>query len=82
MNIEAAANLPELKAIVQKSKRFDLVFSILGFLALLLAVMTFVVLFAQMAITGWERISPEFFTNFPSRRAGSAGILSALVGSI
>ena len=82
MNIEAAANLPELKAIVQKSKRFDLVFSILGFLALLLAVMTFVVLFAQMAITGWGRISPEFFTNFPSRRAGSAWILSALVGSI
>ena len=82
MKTEAATNLTELKAIIQVSKRFDLIFSILGFLALLLAVMTFVVLFAQMAITGWERISPEFFTNFPSRRAGSAGILSALVGSI
>lgn len=82
MKVEAATNLPELKAVIRKSKRFDLIFSILGFLALLLAVMTFVILFAQMAVTGWERISPDFFTSFPSRRAGSAGILSALVGSI
>lgn len=82
MKLEATANLDDLKAIIKKNKRFDLIFSFLGFFALLLAVMTFVTLFAQMAITGWERISPDFFTNYPSRRAGSAGILSALVGSI
>lgn len=82
MKLEATANLDELKGIIQKNKRFDIIFSFLGFFALLLAVMTFITLFAQMAITGWERISPDFFTNYPSRRAGSAGILSALVGSI
>src|SRR5690606_34068179 len=30
---------------------------------------------------GLGRLSVEFFTNFPSRRAGQAGILSAWVGS-
>jgi phosphate transport system permease protein len=30
---------------------------------------------------GLSRISPEFFTSFPSRRAGEAGILSAWVGT-
>jgi len=82
MKQDISVTLPELRTLIQKNKRFDILFSILGFLSLLLAVMTFLVLFAQMAATGWERISPEFFTNFPSRRAESAGILSALVGSI
>ncbi len=82
MKQDISVTLPELRTLIQKNKRFDILFSILGFLSLLLAVMTFLVLFAQMAVTGWERISPEFFTNFPSRRAESAGILSALVGSI
>ncbi|MDH1278216.1 phosphate ABC transporter permease PstA [Acinetobacter johnsonii] len=82
MKQDISVTLPELRTLIQKNKRFDILFSILGFLSLLLAVMTFLVLFAQMAVTGWERISPAFFTNFPSRRAESAGILSALVGSI
>ena len=34
-----------------------------------------------MLIDGWARLRPEFFTSFPSRRAGQAGILSAWVGS-
>ena len=35
----------------------------------------------QMAIAGSERLTPEFFTSFPSRRAGRAGIYSAWVGT-
>jgi phosphate transport system permease protein len=34
-----------------------------------------------MALDGFGRLSWEFFTNYPSRRAGQAGILSAWVGS-
>jgi phosphate transport system permease protein len=34
-----------------------------------------------MAINGLERLSWDFFTNFPSRRPGQAGILSAWVGT-
>jgi phosphate transport system permease protein len=35
-----------------------------------------------MVITGVPRLTGEFFTNFPSRRAGEAGILTAWVGSL
>jgi phosphate transport system permease protein len=44
-------------------------------------VLTFTVLFAQMIIDGMPRLSWDFFTSFPSRRPGSAGILSAWVGT-
>ncbi len=43
--------------------------------------LTFAALFVDMAIDGVPRLSWDFFTNFPSRRAGQAGILSAWVGS-
>jgi phosphate transport system permease protein len=34
-----------------------------------------------MLIDGYARLRPDFFTEFPSRRAGQAGILSAWVGT-
>ena len=40
-------------------------------LALMIGVLTFVALFVDMLIDGVPRLSPEFFTNFPSRRAGA-----------
>src|SRR5688572_10620440 len=49
--------------------------------ALMIGVLTFVALFADMAIDGFGRLSWDFFTNYPSRRPGQAGILSAWVGS-
>jgi phosphate transport system permease protein len=48
---------------------------------LMVGVLTFAALFVDMAIDGLPRLSYEFFTHFPSRRAGEAGILSAWVGS-
>ena len=45
-------------------------------------VLTFAALFVDMAIQGLGRINADFFMNFPSRRADSAGILSAWVGSL
>jgi hypothetical protein len=47
-------------------------------LALMLGVLTFVALFADMAIKGLGRIDYEFFASFPSRRAAQAGILVGL----
>lgn len=76
------SDLPIIRNIIRRNKRRDLLFAIAGLLALTLAAMTFVALFAQMAWNGWERLNPDFFTNFPSRRAGQAGILSAWVGSL
>ncbi len=71
-----------IQSIVKKSRRWDLIFGIIGFLALSLAILSFVALFAEMAYSGWSRLNPDFFTNFPSRRAANAGILSAWVGSV
>ncbi|MBX9629381.1 MAG: phosphate ABC transporter permease PstA [Burkholderiales bacterium] len=47
----------------------------------MVGVLTFVVLFVGMVIDGLPRLSWEFFTHFPSRRAEQAGILSAWVGT-
>ncbi len=71
----------QLRAIIKAHKRWDLIFGVVGVLAIALAILTLVALFSQMAIEGTPRITAEFFTNFPSRRAGQAGILSAWVGS-
>jgi len=62
-------------------KRWDFMFGVLGILALMIGVLTFTALFADMAIRGFSRIDANFFLSFPSRRAADAGILSAWVGS-
>ncbi len=77
-----AADLNASRAIITRAKRWDLFFSVLGILSLMIGILTFVVLFVDMAIQGVPRLSYEFFTSFPSRRAANAGILSAWVGTI
>ena len=76
-----AKNLEEIRALIASHKRWDLVFACVGVLALMIGVLTFVALFSDMAIKGVPRLELDFFTHFPSRRAGQAGILSAWVGS-
>lgn len=71
----------ELRAIIKLHKRWDLIFAAVGILAIAIAIFTLLALFGQMVMDGAPRITAEFFTNFPSRRAGQAGILSAWVGS-
>ena len=78
-----AINTPEgLRALVRKHKRWDVIFGILGLLSLSVGILTLAALFIDMAVTGVPRLTGDFFTSFPSRRAGQAGILSAWVGSI
>lgn len=72
----------ELRAIIRSHKRWDTIFGVIGLLAMAVGILTLMALFSQMVIDGFPRLSAEFFTNFPSRRAGSAGILSAWVGSL
>lgn len=71
----------QLRRIIKSHKRWDAIFGLLGLLAMSLAILTLIALFAQMVIDGAPRLSMDFFTSFPSRRAGQAGILSAWVGS-
>jgi phosphate transport system permease protein len=74
-------SVEEVRALIVRHKRWDLIFALMGLLALTVGVLTFVALFAGMAIDGAERLSLDFFTNFPSRRPEQAGILSAWVGT-
>ncbi|HYN14045.1 MAG TPA: phosphate ABC transporter, permease protein PstA, partial [Burkholderiales bacterium] len=59
-----------LKDQIKKRKRYDALYAVIGLVALMIGVLTFVALFAQMAINGWPRLEWDFFTSFPSRRAG------------
>ena len=70
-----------LRGLIDKQKRYELIFIVLGVVALSIGVLTFLALFVDMILDGYSRLSPEFFTNFPSRRAANAGILSAWVGT-
>jgi len=77
----ADLTVAEIRALITKHKRWDLIFATVGVLALMVGVLTFVALFAGMVMDGAHRLSWDFFVNFPSRRAENAGILSAWVGS-
>jgi phosphate transport system permease protein len=72
----------EIRGLIAKAKRWDLIFVALGILALGIGLFTFVALFVDMLIDGWARLRPEFFVTFPSRRAAGAGVLSAWVGTV
>ena len=76
-----SANLKEIRTIIARHKRWDLCFALLGLAALMVGVLTFLALFGQMVAEGADRLSVDFFLNFPSRRPEQAGILSAWVGS-
>jgi phosphate transport system permease protein len=78
---EEAVKVAELRALIASHKRWDHLFGILGLTALMVGVLTFTALFVEMLIDGAGRLSWDFFTSFPSRRAHQAGILSAWVGS-
>lgn len=67
---------------VERLKRQDTVFWIVGLLSLLVALVTLLSLIIDMAITGWPRLTETFFFSFPSRFPEKAGILSAWVGSL
>ena len=58
-----------LRKEIQKRKRYDLIFTVVGVIALMIGVLTFMALFTEMAIRGVGRLDWDFFTNFPSRRA-------------
>lgn len=79
--MQETKNLQVIRLMIARHKRFDSMFMVIGIFALMIAVLTFIALFAHMLIDGMPRLTWDFFSSFPSRRAGSAGILSAWVGT-
>ena len=78
---EQTAKIRQIRALIAAHKRWDLMFAMIGVVALMVGVLTFAALFGQMLIDGAPRLSWDFFTSFPSRKPDQAGILSAWVGS-
>lgn len=72
----------DILANIKRRQFWDFVFAVLGLLSLLFALVTLLALIIDLSMTGVPRINAEFFTNFPSRFAEKAGILSAWVGSL
>ncbi|AVQ73463.1 phosphate transport system permease protein PstA [Microcystis aeruginosa NIES-1211] len=74
--------LSNLRANIERRKLISTVFSGLGLLIIFVSTLILFILIAQMMIAGLPRITPQFFTSFPSRHPEEAGILSAWVGTL
>ena len=74
-------NLDAVRAMIKRHKLNDYIFSAIGLLALMFALLTLLILFSDLVIDGYARFNLQFLSEFPSRRAANAGLLSAWVGS-
>ncbi len=70
------------KGVLSKNKRNSKVFKILSLTAVFIGFIALGIMLVDIFIDGAGRISWDFLSNFPSRRPGRAGILSALVGTL
>ena len=69
------------RQLIRRARRIDLAFAGAGLLVMVLAMAMLMALIVDLVIDGLPRLSWDFLTSFPSRRAGRAGILSAWVGT-
>jgi phosphate transport system permease protein len=67
--------------IVRRAHRSDGSFAIIGLSVLVVVMIMLLSLIVDFMVDGLGRIDYNFLANFPSRRAGEAGILSAWVGT-
>ena len=74
-------NIKKLRADINRRKLLNNGFALLGIVIIMIAILVLLGLTIQMAIEGAERISPDFFTSFPSRKPEKAGIYSAWIGT-
>lgn len=81
LKVSAIQNLAEVRAMIRRHKRNDYLFAIIGLIALMLGLLTLLTLFVDLLYDGSTRFNLEFLSDFPSRRAAHAGLLSAWVGS-
>lgn len=75
-------NLEEIRAMIKRHKLNDYIFSIIGLVALMIGLITLLTLFLDLIYDGSGRFNLEFLSQYPSRRAAHAGLLSAWVGSV
>ena len=75
-----------INTLTSRKKSWDKIantmFSVVGLAATFFGLIVLFVLIADVVHDGWGRLSWQFMTSFPSRKAAGAGILSAWVGTI
>lgn len=74
-------NLTEVRAMIKRHKANDYIFSVIGIIALMIGLLTLLTLFIDLIYDGSARFNLHFLSEYPSRRAAQAGLLSAWVGS-
>src|SRR5690606_23069703 len=76
-------DLDAVRTMIKRHKLNDSIFSAVGLICIMVALLTLLTLFVDLLLDGYPKLaSLELFTNFPSRRAANAGLLSALLGSV
>jgi phosphate transport system permease protein len=79
--VTAAESVRRIRKDVQRRKILDRVFVLVGLLFMFSALLVLAVLFLDLVREGAPRLNLDFLTQFPSRKAERAGILSAWVGT-
>lgn len=74
--------MSDFKRIIAKRKRQDFIFNLIGILCTLIGILTLGALLVDLVVDGLPRLSLGFLSNFPSRFAEQAGILSSWVGTL
>lgn len=75
-------NIDEVRAMIKRHKLNDTIFAVIGLLALMVGLVALLILFTDLVMDGYQRFNMDFLSNFPSRKAERAGLLSAWVGSL
>ena len=70
-----------IRADVDRRKLLDKAFVVVGLLVMFAALLVLAVLFIDLVSKGAPKLNVDFLTQFPSRKAERAGILSAWVGT-
>src|SRR5262245_61408847 len=82
MNASTAdAAIRQIRSDVNRRKLFDKLFVIACLRIMFAALLVLVVLFLALVHDGAPRLNLDFLSEFPSRKAERAGILSAWVGT-
>ena len=80
-NAKQLKDLDQIRALIQKHKKNDFIFAFIGMFIIASLTITLLILFLDLFFDGYPRLGLEFFSNYPSRKAIQAGILSAWIGS-
>ena len=81
INDQNIKDLNAIRKLIKQHKKNDGIFAGVGLFVIATLAVALLVLFLDLVIDGYPKMNLDFFSNFPSRKAEGAGILSAWVGS-